>query len=569
MSFCGTGGWNGPLPGDPDNNSILSATPAFGGIDVSYSYPTTNAHAVAHALLYRGLTPVFGEAITSVVMPGNTYYDKVDSANQYYYWIRIVSTNGTVGDPIGPATAVARPLIQDLIVQLTGQIDSGVLAQSLKADLDKITLNYGEMIDEIANRVQGDAALSAALANVQEGLVNALAFIDSEVTARMTSQGALIEQVDTVAALNQQTAALVSQVQTAMVEGQNALSERIDLIAVTSEAAGAAAAIDEQRLASIARDDALALAITSAEARIGDDVAQVETTLSTNVNLVGDKVNAIGALYTAKVKVNGLIGGFGVYNDGTEVQAGFDVDNFWIGRTGALLKKPFMVIGNETFIDQAAINELVITKLRDESGRLVMENGSLAIRNTLGEIIFSAGRALDWNYVGGATKPQDGATRNMYRGPWTYPESYTLGDLVTDSGSSWTCIQNHTSSVGTAPPVFPTESNFYWSLISAKGIQGEEGVDLSVRIESTNGTTFRVGEARTTNLIARVFRNAVDVTDTIDANKFKWLRVSLDPKPSPNDDATWNSLYAQGYKQIMVSVDDVHAKATFHCHILQ
>ena len=52
---CGVGGWGGPLPGDPDNNSVLTATPAFGGIDVSWSYPGTNPQAVAHTVLYRGV----------------------------------------------------------------------------------------------------------------------------------------------------------------------------------------------------------------------------------------------------------------------------------------------------------------------------------------------------------------------------------------------------------------------------------------------------------------------------------------------------------------------------------
>lgn len=160
---------------------------------------------------------------------------------------------------------------------------------------------------------------------------------------------------------------------------------------------------------------------------------------------------------------------------------------------------------------------------------------------------------------------QPGATRNAYRGAWAHPQVYEEGDMVTDGGSGWTCTQPHSSAADRRPPTYPTLSNAYWSLTVAKG---EDGIDYDVQIESTNGTVFRVGQARTTMLIARVFRNGFEVTDLIDSSKFKWVRVSLDPKPAPNDDATWNATYAQGYKQIMVSVDDVHARATFHCQIL-
>jgi hypothetical protein len=82
-------------------------------------------------------------------------------------------------------------------------------------------------------------------------------------------------------------------------------------------------------------------------------------------------------LYTAKLSVNGLIGGFGVYNDGTTVQAGFDVDEFWVGKTQANKRKPFIISGGVTYIDEAAIEKLTFTKLRDASGSFIVENGKV------------------------------------------------------------------------------------------------------------------------------------------------------------------------------------------------
>ena len=96
----------------------------------------------------------------------------------------------------------------------------------------------------------------------------------------------------------------------------------------------------------------------------------------------------------------------------------------------------------------------------------------------------------------------------------------------------------------------------------------EDGVTYDLKIVSSNGTIFRVNEARTTMLIAKVFRNGVEVTADIPASKFKWTRVSVNPKPAPNDDARWNDLYRTGYKQILVTVDDVDAKATFFCELM-
>lgn len=94
----------------------------------------------------------------------------------------------------------------------------------------------------------------------------------------------------------------------------------------------------------------------------------------------------------------------------------------------------------------------------------------------------------------------------------------------------------------------------------------EDGISYDVKIESTNGTIFKVGEARTTTLVARVFRNGVEVTDSIPSTMFQWTRASMIPHPD-YDDGAWNASHAAGYKSIVVNVDDVYARATFICRI--
>lgn len=116
----------------------------------------------------------------------------------------------------------------------------------------------------------------------------------------------------------------------------------------------------------------------------------------------------------------------------------------------------------------------------------------------------------------------------------------------------------------------PTDQLEFQSVLDEQSVLiVEDGIKYTLTIESSNGTVFRVGQAKNTRLIARVFRNGVEVTDQISASKFKWTRTSLEPREPPFDDATWNSFYQAGYKQIQVMVDDVQSKATFHCEITQ
>lgn len=374
-NVCGTGDWNGPKPGDPDNNSILSTSPAFGGIDVSWSLPTVNGFAVAHVIVYRGLLETFNGAIQIAVAGGDSYYDKLESSYTYYYWIRIVSINGTNGELIGPASAVARPTIEQTIEQLTGLIDEGTLAQSLRTEISKITLNYEELLAEIANRISSNTALSQALGQVQAGVEESISLIDTEVTQRQQGQNALVSSTNTLAALNATNAAAILTEQSARVSADSALASSVASVDVATQTN--AAAITSEATARASADSVLASQINTVQSSVAGNLASVQTSLQTNINTVNDEVTEIGARYTAQVTVNGLVGGFGVYNDGSTVEAGFDVDTFWVGKTNSNKRKPFIISEGETFIDQAVINQLTFDKLRDAEGSFIVENGKI------------------------------------------------------------------------------------------------------------------------------------------------------------------------------------------------
>lgn len=345
--ICGTGGWDGPKPGDPNTGDVLlTAVPAFGGIDLNWSAPDTFPEAVAYTTIYRGTSNDFNASVVHVAMAtGNFFYDRIERTvtTRFYYWIIIHSVYGTPSQLIGPAWAEAKPRIEEMIEDLTGQIDSGVLAPALKAEIARIELNALNISQEMLDRQGEDEALAAQITTVGAYSEGTRALVQEEVLARTTANEAFVSTVNTLwAEVNGNIAAVQTQV-TAVVNDVQALAQQV----------------------------------TNLETQVGEDLAQVLQTMQTKIDVVDGKVVAIGALWTAQVNVNGLIGGFGVYNNGQTVEAGFDVDRFWIGRTNAQKRKPFIIDNGVVYIDDAAINKLVFSKLRDESGSFVVQNGKI------------------------------------------------------------------------------------------------------------------------------------------------------------------------------------------------
>ena len=342
---CGTGLGEVVLPGDPSDNSIISAVAAYGGVDVSWTYPTVNAYGVAFFNLYRGINADVSQATLHRIVSGNFYYDRIDEADirEYFYWIQIISVNGTQMEKAGPARATPRSTIENTIVNLTGKIDAGVLAKELRSEIGRITGFYDSLESEAAAREAGASAIALALSELQRQTDGAVTYVNQEVSARQDANSAIVRSIDAIAVGLDSTQAAVLTEKTA----------RID------------------------KDNALASQITQTESTMNEQVASVQTRLSSEITAVDGKVTQIGALYTAKVNVNGLVGGFGIFNNGTEVQAGFDVDNFWIGRTNANKKKPFIISNGVVYIDEGAIQKLTFSKLRDESGSFIVEGGKV------------------------------------------------------------------------------------------------------------------------------------------------------------------------------------------------
>lgn len=171
------------------------------------------------------------------------------------------------------------------------------------------------------------------------------------------------------------------------------------------------------------------------------------------------------------------------------------------------------------------------------------------------------------------------STLTIYNGTVDDSANWTVSLTNTPAGVTASIVGGKTVSISNITSTFTSGvievtasrqgySNIVKELPVTKIADPEDAVTYDVEIQSTNGTAFRVGENRATLLKARVFKNDVEVTDILPSSAFRWIRQSMDPPVYPNlSDAQWNALYASGYKQISVNVDEVQAKATFTCEI--
>lgn len=438
---CGTGGWNGPKPGDPSNNSILSATPAFGGIDVSWTYPTTNPSAVAYTRLYRSNSSSFSMAVKLAEVGGSFYYDKSPEATlvQYWYWIEIVSVNGTVGSLIGPATAIGKPAILTLIEQMSGQINEGLLAQTLRTEIEKITVNGLSITEEANNRIAANNAYSQLISQIQTGVIQAGTLLSQEITNRQEGDSALLRAVNVIAAANQTNSALIIEEKVARVTAIDTVTAlyttlnsqvndpntglpktRATLLNDYYTKAAADQAISSATLSLSSTFDnklrgytstaelqqnyytkadantAISTAQTTTQATLGSQITSAQTTLQSNIDIVTGKVNS---MYTVKLSANGLIGGFGLVNDGSAVVAGFDVTTFYIGNpsSSANFLKPFIVQDNRVYIADAAVYKLTFDKLTASDGTFIVQNGKIQAKYIQAEAIMSSNfSAYNW-----------------------------------------------------------------------------------------------------------------------------------------------------------------------------
>ncbi len=90
----------------------------------------------------------------------------------------------------------------------------------------------------------------------------------------------------------------------------------------------------------------------------------------------------------------------------------------------------------------------------------------------------------------------------------------------------------------------------------------ENDIAWKIEIISTNGLLFTNGIVDTI-LMAKVYKGKKDVTDEIEASRFKWKRTSNNARK----DLRWNEDEGVGVKYIQITSEDINQRATFSCEL--
>lgn len=100
--------------------------------------------------------------------------------------------------------------------------------------------------------------------------------------------------------------------------------------------------------------------------------------------------------------------------------------------------------------------------------------------------------------------------------------------------------------------------------IGPKGDKGDDGQSFTVVIESSDGSIYRPSSSLNMTLSCRVYMNTEEITDSLEAWRFQWIRTSGDP----TGDERWNtSSKAIGHKVVEITNEDVYGRSVFECEV--
>lgn len=122
----------------------------------------------------------------------------------------------------------------------------------------------------------------------------------------------------------------------------------------------------------------------------------------------------------------------------------------------------------------------------------------------------SVSYSVDFNQVG-----QQGLTGSVglvWEGAWQTATAYALNDAVSNDGSTYICIQAHTSS-GTDEPGVGANTDTYWELLAAAGADGAgTGTVTSIDITGGTGITSTGGPVTTSGAITVALDSATQTS---------------------------------------------------------
>jgi len=523
---CGTGKGTLVIPGDPDlNSSALTAVSAKDYIALSWTLPTINVGALSKVLIYRNTVNNFDTAALIRTWAGDYFQDRVDVqlGTTYYYWIRLLSVNSTLGDPIGPASATMQPPIAWLIEAMEGQLSNSVLNTTLRSQIDSINTITSDLAFEVSSRLSNETGFSDMVADLISSLGDTDALLASEVTARQDGNAAVIEQLDLMIAQGGggDSAAAIAQEASLRVAEDIALG--VLIASVTTTAGNNLAAHTNYVAAQVTAETARVERFETIEAQAGDDVAALEA-----LAVVVSGPDGLTAQWQVKTDINGYISGFGLYSDGATSDFLVLADTFAIGSPTYPDVFPFIIadvngetqiaLNARTLIPDAHITNAMIEGVIqsnnynyatgsgwkiDKAGEAIF--GAITIVDSNGDIVMTSGTSDALRLAGTTIRDSsgniivqsDGAAGDSFQS--TLAWDFANSDVV--FGQGWTSSAanhyryfntlNHDVSAPDPQMISPQVFDESTPPVQVNTWDGEDNPIIQVRIKRSEGTGWQ------------------------------------------------------------------------------
>jgi len=197
-NYCGTGfSIYTPKPGDPSGSVIVSAEGVVLGIQVSWTLPSVNTTAVSFVKVYRAEEADFNKSSQIAQVASDNFLDPVPDFKTYFYWIKILSLNGTLSEAYGYASAIKG---QANIGDFTSKVGITELDTDLAERIKFLGLLRPDIDKEILDRLERDKTLQDALNRVETANGEAATNIYNETLERKSSIEALVSSIKTLSA---------------------------------------------------------------------------------------------------------------------------------------------------------------------------------------------------------------------------------------------------------------------------------------------------------------------------------------------------------------------------------
>ncbi len=315
----------------PPQPSGFSGTTAKSAITLFWSDPYRAYIGHDITLIYRGDTDDF-DAAQQVGISRTSFYVDVGVVVRdapYWYWIVWQNTRGAKGPLSGGIELEALQSSGDLI----GILDDVIGEDQLTDDLLSKILTLGTNVQTAFDLIQGNEDSF----DIVTSRVNDLSSSYTDLNAGVGLQSSAISGL--VAAINHDDTGLVAlsgvldMVEAALTDEDGVLAEAqaFDGLVTRVEEGFGASSEQETLLRSLA---------------LGESGAETEATLL-NRYVTEARSDGTGfSRWLLKTKVNELVGGIGLYNDGNSVRFTVSADRFAImgNDTGAYIGSPFIVV---------------------------------------------------------------------------------------------------------------------------------------------------------------------------------------------------------------------------------